>query len=157
MTAPVSRKPPARMTVAFTAVVVALIVTAAIGMRASTAAAGTATRRRAPYAHALPTMDGAHMKATSIEVTYSPGESSPPHSHPCAVNGYVTKGALRSQLRGEAQTTYVAGQGFYEAPAGAHVVSGDASKTEPVKLVVTFICGYDAPLSKALPRPPSVR
>jgi quercetin dioxygenase-like cupin family protein len=53
---------------------------------------------RVIFSHALPQLDGAHLKATVVEVTYGPGESSPPHSHPCPVVGYVIQGALRSQV-----------------------------------------------------------
>ena len=44
-------------------------------------------RARIAFSHALPELDGRHLKATIVEVTYGPGESSTPHSHPCAVMG----------------------------------------------------------------------
>src|SRR5678810_146419 len=75
------------------------------------------------FSHALPQLDGTHLKATIVEVTYGPGASSPPHSHPCPVIGYVIEGALRTQVKGEAEAIYNAGQSFYEAPNGVHIVS----------------------------------
>src|SRR5262245_24011541 len=50
------------------------------------------------------------------------GEASPAHSHPCAVKGYVVAGSLRTQLQGEPVMTYKAGETFYEAPNGVHVI-----------------------------------
>src|SRR5580704_10859294 len=60
-------------------------------------------RARIVQAEALPKMDGDHLKATLVEVNYGPGESSAPHSHPCAVIGYVWAGTLGTQVRGEAE------------------------------------------------------
>ena len=45
-----------------------------------------------------PIVNGDHLKATVVEVHYGPGESSPPHSHSCAVVGYVVEVALRTQF-----------------------------------------------------------
>lgn len=108
-------------------------------------------RARIAFSHALPRLDGAHLNATIVEVTYGPGESSPPHSHPCAVIGYVVEGALRTQVQGEAEAVYKAGESFYEAPNGVHMVSANASDEIPAKLLAYFVCDHDAPLSLAVP------
>ena len=86
-----------------------------------------------------------------MEVNYGPGEASPPHSHPCAVVGYVVEGILRTQVKGEPELIYSAGEGFYEAPNGVHLVSANASSTEPAKLVAYLICDHDTPLSVDVP------
>jgi quercetin dioxygenase-like cupin family protein len=108
-------------------------------------------RARIVLSQALPKLDGEHLKATLVEVNYGPGESSAPHSHPCPVIGYVVAGAVRTQVRGEAEAVYKAGESFYEAPNGVHAVSANASQTEPAKLVAYFVCDHDAPLSGAAP------
>ena len=54
-------------------------------------------------------LDGGHLKATLVEVTYGPGASSAPHSHPCPVIVYVVAGALRAKVKGEPEATYHAG------------------------------------------------
>ena len=82
-----------------------------------------------------------------MEVNYGPGEASPPHSHPCAVIGYVVEGAIRTQVEGEPEHTYEAGGSFYEPPNGVHAVSANASATRPEKLVAHFVCDHDAALS----------
>jgi len=76
----------------------------------------TKQRARIAFSHILPKLDGDHLKATLVEVSYDPGESSPPHSHPCAVIGYVLQGTLQTQVRGEPAALYKTGESFYEAP-----------------------------------------
>jgi quercetin dioxygenase-like cupin family protein len=108
-------------------------------------------RGPAPYVHALEPMDGSHLKVTLVEVRYGPGESSKPHSHPCPVIGYVIEGAFRTQVRGEKQVVYTAGQSFYEAANGAHVMSANASADKPVRFLAYFTCDHDTPLMLPVP------
>ncbi|MGB6688565.1 MAG: cupin domain-containing protein [Terracidiphilus sp.] len=103
------------------------------------------------FSHSMPALDGAHLKATVVEVNYGPGESSPPHSHPCPVIGYVVAGAIRTQVKGGPETIVKAGESFYEAPNGIHMVSANASQTEPARLIAYFVCDHDAPLSTRAP------
>jgi quercetin dioxygenase-like cupin family protein len=100
---------------------------------------------------ALPALDGDHLKAVLLEVRYGPGEASTPHSHPCALVGYVVEGSLRTQVQGQAEMIYKAGQSFYEAPNGVHLVSANASTREPAKFLAYFICDREAPLSLEVP------
>ncbi len=109
-------------------------------------------RARVALSHALPSLDGRHLKVTIVEVTYGPGESSMPHSHPCPVVGYVAEGTLRTQVEGEAEEVYKAGESFYEAPNGVHMISANASDKKPVKLLAYFVCDHEAPLSLAMPK-----
>jgi quercetin dioxygenase-like cupin family protein len=111
----------------------------------------SAEKNRIAFAHALPHLDGDHVKVTIVEVTYGPGASSPPHSHPCPVIGYVMAGALRTQVKGEPEAIYKAGQTFYEAPNGVHQVSANASAKRPVKFLAYFVCDHDTELSVAPP------
>jgi quercetin dioxygenase-like cupin family protein len=108
-------------------------------------------RARIVFSHALPRLDPVHLKVTTVEVTYPPGGSSAPHSHPCPVIGYVLAGAVRMQVKGGAQSIYKAGDSFYEAPNGVHVVSENASATEPATFLAYFICDHSAPLSTQVP------
>ncbi len=108
-------------------------------------------RARIVLSKELPTLDGKHLKAILVEVNYGPGEASPPHSHPCALLGYVVEGALRTQVKGEPEMTYRAGESFYEAPNGIHLISANASSTEPARLVAYLICDHDAPISVDVP------
>jgi len=102
---------------------------------------------RAAFEHALPAMDGKQLAVDLVEVTYGPGAASPAHSHPCPVIGYVVAGAIRTQVKGEPEAVYKAGESFYEAPNGVHTVSANASDKEPAKLLAIFVCDHKAPLS----------
>jgi len=110
-----------------------------------------AEHARAAFSHALPSMDGSKLEATIVEVSYAPGGSSPPHTHPCPVIGYVIDGALRTQSQGEPEATYSAGQSFYEAPNTVHVVSANASRDRPVRFLAYFVCDHRAPLVAPAP------
>lgn len=114
----------------------------------------TVEQVQVPFSHALPRLDGGHLRVTIVEVRYGPGESSPPHSHPCPVIGYVIEGALRTQVKGHPEAIYKAGQSFYEAPDGIHVISTNASDKKPAKFIAYFVCDHDTPLSVAPPETP---
>jgi quercetin dioxygenase-like cupin family protein len=86
-------------------------------------------------------MDADHLEAKAIEVTYQPGASSPAHSHPCPVLGYVAEGTIRSQVNDEPERVYKVGETLYGAPNGVHGVSANASQTEPAKLIAFFGTG----------------
>jgi gluconolactonase len=119
--------------------------------RGQGAADTTRAPRRAPLlAQELPPMRGDRLKVTTLEVVYPPGAASAPHVHPCPVFGYIAAGALRMQFKGLAERVYRAGESFYEAANGGHLVGANASATEPAKLVATFVCDRDGPLSTPL-------
>ena len=111
----------------------------------------TRDRARIVFSKSLSNMNGERLKAVVLEVRYGPGEASSPHSHPCAVIAYVVEGALRTQVQGEPEMIYKAGESFYEAPNGVHLVSANASSTEPAKFVACLICDRDAPISVDVP------
>jgi len=104
-------------------------------------------RARIVQSHDLPALDGNHLKATLVEVNYGPGEASTPHSHPCALLGYVVAGNVRFQVMGEPEEILSAGDSFYEGPNGVHLLSANASSTEPAKLIAYLICDHETPLS----------
>jgi quercetin dioxygenase-like cupin family protein len=92
---------------------------------------------------------------SAITVTYAPGQSSSPHRHGADVFAYVLRGHVRSQLAGGALHIYGPGESWFE-PAGAeHVVSGNASATEPATMLVVFVAKPDAVLTTPdQPSPP---
>jgi quercetin dioxygenase-like cupin family protein len=108
-------------------------------------------RARIVLSKSLSKLDGDHLKAVLVEVNYGPGEASLPHSHPCALIGYVVAGVVRTQVKGEPEMIYKAGESFYEPPNGVHLVSANASSTEPARLVANLICDRDTPLSVPAP------
>jgi quercetin dioxygenase-like cupin family protein len=106
---------------------------------------------RPAFSQALPQMDGSKLKVEVREVSYAPGGSSAPHSHPCPVIAYVTEGAIRSQVNDGPETVYKTGEAFYEAPNGVHGVSANASQTEPAKLLAFFVCDHETPVTVPVP------
>jgi quercetin dioxygenase-like cupin family protein len=96
-------------------------------------------------------LDGNHLEAKIVEVTYGPGESSAAHSHPCPVIGYVIEGAIRTQVKGESEAIFKTGESFYEAPNGVHQVSANASRKEQARFLAYFVCDHNTPLSIATP------
>ena len=83
--------------------------------------------------------DMAGKVATVLTVDYAPGTASDPHLHPGSVFAYVLEGAVVSQLDGGEPITYTKGQSWYESPKKPHIVSKNASKTEPAKLLVLLL------------------
>jgi quercetin dioxygenase-like cupin family protein len=71
-----------------------------------------------------------------LTVEYAPGESSPKHRHDAQVMVYVLEGTVRMQIEGQQPVTLTRGQTFYEGPDDVHLVSANASKTEPAKFLV---------------------
>jgi quercetin dioxygenase-like cupin family protein len=127
---------------------IAMVLILGIGARFSSAQSGSGASPPTPFSHALPQLDGRHLRATVVEVSYAPGEADKPHSHPCTVVGYVAQGAIRFQVKGGApEAVYKAGESFYEAPNGVHQVSANASDREPAKLIAFFICDHETPLT----------
>jgi quercetin dioxygenase-like cupin family protein len=128
-------------------------------------AAQEAGRARTVLSQPLPTLAGGHITVQVVEDRYGPGVSNEAHSRPCPVKGSVLTGAVRMQVLdpGRAQrgpvTVYRAGESFYEAPNGRHLVSANASQTAPGTFLATFVCDHSigvrvtAPSSKGGSRP----
>jgi quercetin dioxygenase-like cupin family protein len=78
-------------------------------------------------------LDGWQITAT--EVSYGPGEASNRHRHPGFVCGYVLEGQYRFAVDGTPETVLSVGQMFFENPGDVHAVSGNASKTQPARIL----------------------
>ncbi len=115
----------------------------------------TRAQARVAFTHGLSRLNGGHPKVSVVEVTYPPGGSSPPHSHPCPVIGYVIEGTLKTQVKGEAEAIYRAGESSYEAPNGVHQVSANASEKDRARLLAYFVCDRETALSVAPHEPPA--
>ena len=112
---------------------------------------GTSAGAKAAVVSTLTTRDlvgVAGKEAVVLTVDYPPGGSSPPHRHDANVFVYVLQGTLLMQVEGQQQVTLKAGQTFYEGPRDVHVVSANASKTEPAKFLVFIVKDKDAPVGR---------
>ena len=95
--------------------------------------------------HALPDMPG--KRVTVVRVTYGPGGFTPPHRHAGTVTAYITKGQIRSQLKGGPVEVFDVGQSFFEPPGAIHLVSANASNTDWAELIAIFVADEGAQLT----------
>jgi len=112
----------------------------------------------APLAHAegdqvrpvrsekLPNVPGKSI--TTVVVNYAPGGKSVSHHHAGSVLAYVLSGEIRSEnsATGPAKV-YKAGESFFEPPGSAHLVSENASATDPASLLAIFVADDGAQLT----------
>ncbi|EWY42463.1 cupin [Skermanella stibiiresistens SB22] len=91
------------------------------------------------YDHALPNVPGKSIKGVLVE--YGPGGSSAAHTHASSAFIYATvlEGAIRGAVNDGPVVTYRAGESFSEMPGDRHAVSGNASQTEPARLLAVFV------------------
>jgi quercetin dioxygenase-like cupin family protein len=92
----------------------------------------------------MPNVPGKTMTVVSVE--YEPGGGSAAHRHPASgmVFAYVLEGSIRSQLEGEPIKVYHSGEHWSEPPNAHHVVSENASNTEPARLLAIIVADDDA-------------
>jgi quercetin dioxygenase-like cupin family protein len=103
---------------------------------------------------ALPNAAGKRM--TVITVSYGPGEASGPHHHAASAFLYarVLSGHIRSEVEGAGPArVYGPGDGWTEGPNAHHLVSANASATEPATLLVVFVADAGAVLTTPDPKP----
>jgi quercetin dioxygenase-like cupin family protein len=87
-------------------------------------------------------------KLTAVLVTYAPGGKSPKHHHAGSVFAYVVSGSIRSQNSATGPVkVYRAGESFFEPSGSVHLVSENASATEPASLLAVFVAPSDATLT----------
>jgi quercetin dioxygenase-like cupin family protein len=95
----------------------------------------------------LPNVPGKTL--TAIVVEYGPGGSSPAHRHAGSVFAYVLSGQIRSENSATGPVrVYRAGETFFEPPGSTHLVSANASDTEPASLLAVFVADDQAQLTQ---------
>ncbi|MGH6966662.1 MAG: cupin domain-containing protein [Phenylobacterium sp.] len=121
-----------------------LLIAAAL-MLATPAAAQTV---KPQLSAALPNAPGKTM--TVVTVNYAPGQKSGPHHHAGSAFLYarVLAGQVRSEVEGQGPAkVYGVGEGWTEGPNAHHVVSENASATEPASILVVFVADDGATLT----------
>jgi quercetin dioxygenase-like cupin family protein len=87
---------------------------------------------------------------TSVHLSVPPGASSNPHQHAGTVYVYVIKGAICSQITGDAaMKPYAAGQAFFEPPGSQHFGFANHGIVT-AEVLVTFIADTGATLTGPL-------
>ncbi|HEY4303477.1 MAG TPA: cupin domain-containing protein [Gemmatimonadaceae bacterium] len=118
----------------------------------SSAQTNAAPPRRLDFDHLIPNVPGKSFK--TVVVNYAPGQVSPAHAHAQSafVIAYVLEGEIQSAVNGEPAKTYKVGEYWTENPGDHHTTSGNASKTNPAKLLAMFIVDTkDTVLTRSLP------
>ena len=93
----------------------------------------------------LPNVPG--KRITIVRVFYGPGGFTRAHRHAGSVTATITKGEIRSQLGGGPLETFKVGQSFFEPPGSTHLVSANASNTDPAELIAVFVADEGAQLT----------
>jgi quercetin dioxygenase-like cupin family protein len=95
----------------------------------------------------LPNVPGKTL--TAVVVEYGPGGSSPAHRHAGSVFAYVLSGQIRSENSATGPVrVYRAGEAFFEPPGSTHLISANASDTEPASLLAIFVADDRAQLTR---------
>ncbi len=83
----------------------------------------------------------------SFLVEFPPKGESVPHTHAGPIFAYVLRGTWVMQMDGGSEQTVRAGEVAYEHANHKHLVSRNASSTEPLQLLVFYISDPDAAVS----------
>jgi quercetin dioxygenase-like cupin family protein len=91
------------------------------------------------FSHPIPNIPGKSLVA--VEVSYPPGGASAPHHHSNSafIYAYVVSGQIASQVEGQPERIYHAGECWYEMPGAHHLISRNVSNTEPAKLLAVVV------------------
>jgi len=103
--------------------------------------------REPVFKHELPDIKMDHWEVTVSYVDLVPGVVGKAHRHAGFVLAYVLEGAIVTKISGQPETTYTAGQMFYEAPGSIHEVSRNASATQSAKLLAMIFAPKGATLT----------
>ena len=122
------------------AFILSLALSGAVAFSGAHAGTGKATTLMAREFPDFPGKEG------MVEVVdFAPGEVSQPHRHNADLFVYVLEGSVVTQVEGDDPKTVNAGEVFYEAPTDVHIVSRNASATQPAKLLVFYVKVKGAP------------
>jgi len=102
------------------------------------------------YGRDLPPVSLDGWQVTFLELTFPPGMTSPKHSHPGFILGYILEGEYRFQVEGEQEKVLSTGDVFYEAPGSIHLPSSSASTTQPARILVLAFTEKGKELTKFL-------
>ena len=122
---------------------VASVLSATLAVRAT--GQDTGAMVKPVFTQMLPNVPG--KRVTIVRVFYGPGGFTRAHRHAGSVTAYITRGEIRSQLGGGPVETFKVGQSFFEPPGATHLISANASNTEPAELIAVFVADEGAQLT----------
>lgn len=127
------------------AVLLMMVAASAVCLSGTLAVAAEDTAKVTPLMKKdLPNYPG--KEGLMISVEYGPGGSSPIHKHEANAFVYVLEGSIVMQVKGDKEVTVSPGETYYESPSDIHLVSRNASKTDPAKFIVVLLKDKDAPV-----------
>ena len=112
---------------------------AALSISAASAAEPPPGKVTVVFDRPLPNIPGKSMRGVVVE--YGPGAASPAHTHPKTAFIYATvlEGSFRIHVKGQPEHIYKVGENFVEEPGSVHLVSANASDTQPARLLAVFV------------------
>jgi len=94
--------------------------------------------RQLLYSYPLVNVPG--FSVIALKVTFPPGGATPPHRHGGAsVSGVILKGTTYNKMNNEPTMVLSKGESWYEAPGCHHRISANASETEELEFIATFV------------------
>jgi quercetin dioxygenase-like cupin family protein len=121
----------------------------------SAAAQQSAPGRVPPTLFSAPLAEAPGLNLVVVELSFAPNPAPPStaeshplgHHHPGSVYVYVTQGAVRLAIEGQAVQVVRAGESFFEPPGVHHLINENASATEPAKAIAVMIVPEGKPLT----------
>lgn len=108
-------------------------------LAAATAALAAAAPAQAQTIMTRDVPNSGGLVMTELKVSLTPGQVGHAHHHGGFLVAYMLKGTVVSQVEGEPEHTYHVGESWIENPGAHHVVSRNASATEPAEFLVVFV------------------
>ena len=130
---------------------------AALMIAAPPAAAQQPEQRRQgpPVIFSAPLADAPGKNLVVVELTFAPNPAPPStlenhrrgHRHPGSVYVHVTQGAVRLGVEGQPVQVVKTGESFFEPVGAHHIITENASATEPARAIAVMIVPEGAPLT----------
>jgi quercetin dioxygenase-like cupin family protein len=129
------------------------------GMQCTLAAAlvscGATGMAQPPVLFSAPLVETPGKQLVVVELKFAPNlappstlDNHPPgHRHPGSVYVYVTEGAVRLAIEGQPVQVVEVGGSFFEPPGAHHIITENASATEPARAIAVMIVPEGAPLT----------
>jgi quercetin dioxygenase-like cupin family protein len=112
-------------------------------------------REGPPVLFSAPLADAPGKNLVVVELEFAPNPEPPStpenhrpgHRHPGSVYVYVTGGAVRLGVEGQPVQVVQTGGSFFEAVGAHHIITENASATEPARAIAVMIVPDGAPLT----------
>jgi quercetin dioxygenase-like cupin family protein len=133
----------------------ACVLAVAVAGSASAQQSTSPTGRVPPTLLSAPLAEAPGHNLVVVELDFAPNAAPPStaerhargHHHPGSVYVYVTQGAVRLGLEGEPVRVVREGESFFEPLGAHHIITENASATEPAHAIAVMIVPDGKPLT----------